>query len=88
MIFRDRSLFLKDAGIDFEYVRYPYDTTWPQTSEKLQQQKITRSGKLPALEYGNQVLTQVSCLDEIDPIARTSVWSIEMQVSTSTAEQL
>jgi glutathione S-transferase len=51
---------LKDAGINVKEVRYPYDDTWKQTSEKLQQQGITRTGKLPALEYKGSIITQVS----------------------------
>lgn len=52
-------LFLKDAGIDFEEKRYKYPDTWPETSEKLKQQGITRTGSLPSLEYKGLILTQV-----------------------------
>ncbi|PWY74472.1 hypothetical protein BO94DRAFT_524307 [Aspergillus sclerotioniger CBS 115572] len=52
-------LFLKDAGIEFTEVRYPYDDTWPQSSQKLQDQGITRTGQLPALEYKGHILTQL-----------------------------
>jgi glutathione S-transferase len=52
------NLLLKDAGINVKEVRYPYDDTWKQTSEKLQQQGITRTGKLPALEYKGSIITQ------------------------------
>lgn len=58
MLQRDR-LFLKDAGIEFTEVRYPYDDTWPQASKKLQEQGISRSGLVPALEYKGKILTQV-----------------------------
>ncbi|RAL03505.1 glutathione S-transferase [Aspergillus ibericus CBS 121593] len=51
-------LFLKDAGIDFTEVRYPFDDTWPQTSQKLQEEGITRTGQVPALEYQGHILTQ------------------------------
>ncbi|TPX07178.1 uncharacterized protein E0L32_010881 [Thyridium curvatum] len=51
-------LFLRDAGIAIKDVRYKFDDTWPATSEKLRQQGITRTGKLPALEYKGTVLTQ------------------------------
>lgn len=51
-------LFLKDAGIDFEEKRYKYPDTWPETSEKLKQQGITRTGSLPSLEYKGLILTQ------------------------------
>lgn len=53
------SLFLKDAGLDYKDVRYPYDDTWPATSKKLRQSGLTRTGLLPALEHGGSVLTQV-----------------------------
>ncbi|CAG8925858.1 unnamed protein product [Penicillium salamii] len=46
------NLFLKDAGIDYKEVRYPYDNTWAETSKKLRQSGLTRTGQLPALEYG------------------------------------
>ncbi|KAJ5361123.1 Glutathione S-transferase/chloride channel C-terminal [Penicillium brevicompactum] len=52
------NLFLKDTGIDFKDVRYPYDNTWPDTSKKLRQSGLTRTGQLPALEYGGLVITQ------------------------------
>ncbi|KAM0421394.1 hypothetical protein ACHAPT_010748 [Fusarium lateritium] len=52
------NLFLKDAGIEFSEVRYPWDDTWPATSEKLRQKGITRTGKVPALEYNGLILTQ------------------------------
>ncbi|KAJ5688689.1 glutathione S-transferase [Penicillium macrosclerotiorum] len=51
-------LFLVDSGIGFKEVRYAYDDTWPQTSKSLIQQGITRSGKLPSLEYEGLILTQ------------------------------
>ncbi len=51
---------MKDAGIEFKDTRYAYDDTWPKTSEMLQQQEITRTGKVPALQYNGTSLTQ-SC---------------------------
>ncbi|KAF4342491.1 tol [Fusarium beomiforme] len=51
-------LFLKDAGIDFEEKRYTYPDTWPETSKKLKEQGITRTGTLPSLEYKGQILIQ------------------------------
>ncbi|KAF5685934.1 tol [Fusarium circinatum] len=51
-------LFLKDAGIDFEEERYKYPDTWPETSQKLKEQGITRTGSLPSLEYKGLILTQ------------------------------
>lgn len=53
------SLFLKDAGIEFKDIRYKYDDTWPATSKQLQEQGITRTGKLPVLEYKGVRLAQV-----------------------------
>ncbi|KAJ6124199.1 hypothetical protein N7471_011516 [Penicillium samsonianum] len=52
------NLFLKDAGLDFKHVLYPFDNAWPETSEKLRQSGLTRTGQLPALEYGGSVITQ------------------------------
>ncbi|KAH8669150.1 hypothetical protein BX600DRAFT_461285 [Xylariales sp. PMI_506] len=52
------NLFLKDAGIECKDMRYAYDETWPKTSEKLQQQGLTRTGKVPVLEYNGENLTQ------------------------------
>ncbi|KAH7184719.1 uncharacterized protein B0J16DRAFT_319518 [Fusarium flagelliforme] len=51
-------LFLKDAGIPFEEKRYPYDDTWKETSAKLKEQGITRTGLLPAIEYKGLILNQ------------------------------
>lgn len=48
-------------------VRYPYDATWPQQSQALKEQGITRTGKVPALEYKGQILTQVSQPHEHNP---------------------
>lgn len=53
------SLFLKDAGLDYKDVRYPYDNTWAETSKKLRERGLTRTGQLPTLEYGGSVITQV-----------------------------
>ncbi|KAJ5988513.1 glutathione S-transferase [Penicillium waksmanii] len=52
------NLFLKDAGVEFKTVLYPWDATWPQQSETLKNQGLTRTGKLPALEYKGQNLIQ------------------------------
>ncbi|CBF70338.1 protein gstB [Aspergillus nidulans FGSC A4] len=52
------NLFLKDAGIATKDVLYPYDESWPATSEKLTQQGLTRTGLLPALEYNGEIYTQ------------------------------
>lgn len=51
-------LFLMDAGIGIKEVRYPYDETWAENGKKLQQEGITRTRKLPALEYQGLILTQ------------------------------
>ena len=53
-------MFLKDAAIDFEDVRYPHDDKWKQTSKSLQSQGLTLTGKLPTLDYNGHLLTQVS----------------------------
>ncbi|KAL4863889.1 hypothetical protein BDV12DRAFT_176968 [Aspergillus spectabilis] len=52
------NLFLKDAGIDKKDVFYAYDETWPQTSEKLKQEGLTRTGLLPAFDYKGAIYTQ------------------------------
>lgn len=54
------SLFLRDAGIEFNDVRHPYDDTWPATSAKLKEQGITRTGKVPAFLINGLTLNQVS----------------------------
>ncbi|KAJ5464945.1 uncharacterized protein N7458_000631 [Penicillium daleae] len=51
-------LFMKDAGIEFKQVLYPYDHTWPKISQVLQQQGTTRTGQLPAVEYQGMILIQ------------------------------
>lgn len=51
---------MRDAQFEFKDVRYAYDDTWPATSKKLTAQGVTRTGKLPALEYKGKILTQVS----------------------------
>ncbi|KAH8806132.1 putative glutathione S-transferase [Xylogone sp. PMI_703] len=51
-------LFLKDAGIDFQDNRYANDHTWAATSEELKKKGITRTGKVPALEYNGIILHQ------------------------------
>ena len=57
-------LFLHDAGIDFNDVRYKYDQTWTATSEDLQKKGISRTGKVPELEYQGVILSQV-CSDSL-----------------------
>ncbi|KAJ5898769.1 hypothetical protein N7495_003513 [Penicillium taxi] len=51
-------LFMKDAGIDFTEDRFPWDKTWPQKSKALQNQGLTRTGKVPVLEYQGLILSQ------------------------------
>ncbi|TFA98189.1 hypothetical protein CCMA1212_010002 [Trichoderma ghanense] len=51
-------LFLRDAGIEFNDVRHPYDATWPATSAKLKEQGISRTGKVPALLIHGLTLNQ------------------------------
>lgn len=43
-------------------MRYPWDATWPQQSETLKEKGITRTGKVPSLEYKGQILTQVGLI--------------------------
>ncbi|KAJ6438050.1 DDE superfamily endonuclease, CENP-B-like protein [Purpureocillium lavendulum] len=51
-------LLLKDAGIDFEDIRYVFDDTWSSTKIQLQKQGLTKTGKLPALQYKGHALNQ------------------------------
>ncbi|KAE8557310.1 hypothetical protein EYB25_002017 [Talaromyces marneffei] len=51
-------LFLNDAGIDFEDIRYAYDHTWAATSAELQAKGLTVTGKVPVLEFNGTILTQ------------------------------
>lgn len=50
---------MKDAGVDFEDVRYAYDDTWPATSAELKAKGVTVTGHVPALEYNGTILIQV-----------------------------
>ncbi|KAL3475777.1 glutathione S-transferase [Aspergillus californicus] len=52
------NLFLKDAGIAAEDIRYPWDETWPKASAELKEKGVTRTGLLPALEYNGEIYTQ------------------------------
>ncbi|KAJ6083109.1 glutathione S-transferase [Penicillium canescens] len=56
------NLFLKDAGIEVKHALYPSDATWPQQSETLKEQGITRTGKVPALDLWEEYLTTVPIL--------------------------
>ncbi|KAL6909171.1 glutathione S-transferase [Trichoderma evansii] len=51
------SLFLRDAGIEFNDIRHPYGT-WSVESDKFMEQGITRTGKLPALVINGTILNQ------------------------------
>ncbi|KAH7159784.1 glutathione S-transferase [Dactylonectria estremocensis] len=51
-------IFLRDAGIEFNDIRYPYESTWKATTGELANHGATRTRKLPALEYGGKILTQ------------------------------
>lgn len=50
---------MKDAEIEYQDIRYAYDDTWPNTSEELKQKGLTRTGKVPAVEYKGVILNQV-----------------------------
>ncbi|KAH6962841.1 glutathione S-transferase [Fusarium avenaceum] len=52
------NLFLRDIGLDFETVRYPYDDTWPATKEKLRKVGLSPTGLLPIIEYKGTKLSQ------------------------------
>lgn len=54
-------LFLVDAGLPFQDIRYPYDDSWATTASKLLENGISRTGKVPVLEYNDNKLSQV-CL--------------------------
>lgn len=56
---RDGRLFLTDAGIPFQDIRYPYDESWAATASKLREDGISQTGKLPVLEYNDKKLSQV-----------------------------
>ncbi|CEN62188.1 hypothetical protein ASPCAL08826 [Aspergillus calidoustus] len=51
-------LFLHDAGIDFEDKRYPFNDTWKATSKELQEKGISKTGRVPVLEYKGVLLAQ------------------------------
>ncbi|KAJ2980732.1 hypothetical protein NQ176_g2465 [Zarea fungicola] len=51
-------LFLKDAGINFNDIRYKMNDTWPEASKKLKDAGLTKTGKVPVLEYKGNILTQ------------------------------
>ncbi|PIG85923.1 glutathione S-transferase [Aspergillus arachidicola] len=51
-------LFLKDAGVEFNDVRYPYDDTWPAASAVLKEKGLSVTGRVPVLEYEGKILTQ------------------------------
>ncbi|OGM42362.1 putative glutathione S-transferase [Aspergillus bombycis] len=51
-------LFLKDAGVEFNDVRYPYDDTWPKASAELKQKGLSVTGQVPVLEYEGHILSQ------------------------------
>ncbi|KAJ5449846.1 glutathione S-transferase [Penicillium daleae] len=51
-------LFLVDAGLPFQDIRYPYDDSWATTASKLLENGISRTGKVPVLEYNDNKLSQ------------------------------
>lgn len=57
-------LFLVDAGLPFQDIRYPYDDSWATTASKLLENGISRTGKVPGLEYNDNKLSQV-CFDRL-----------------------
>ncbi|CAI7662116.1 unnamed protein product [Penicillium pancosmium] len=67
------NLFLKDAGVEFKTVLYPWDATWPQQSETLKNQGLTRTGKLPALEYKGDMMGKQARRNILWTLFRTSI---------------
>ncbi|KPM41717.1 hypothetical protein AK830_g4821 [Neonectria ditissima] len=51
-------LFLRDAEIKFEDIRYPYEGPWEAKTGALAKQGTTVTKQLPAFEYGGKILTQ------------------------------
>lgn len=51
---------MRDAGIQFQDIRYAFDDTWQATSKSLKEKGISPTGKLPVLEYEGKFLSQVS----------------------------
>ncbi|KAI9042405.1 mandelate racemase/muconate lactonizing enzyme family protein [Aspergillus affinis] len=51
-------LFLKDAGVDFHDVRYPFDSTWPTKSAELKERGLSVTGQVPVLEYEGKIFSQ------------------------------
>ncbi|KAJ5598887.1 glutathione S-transferase [Penicillium lagena] len=51
-------LFLQDAGIKFEDKRYSPGDNWAATSTDLQAKRLSRTGKVPVLEYNGAILNQ------------------------------
>lgn len=51
---------MRDAGIQFQDIRYAFDDTWQETSKGLKEKGISPTGKLPVLEYKGKLLSQVS----------------------------
>ncbi|KAH8811315.1 glutathione S-transferase [Xylogone sp. PMI_703] len=51
-------LFFKDVGIEFKDIRIPHDDNWPTVSAELQKKGLSRSGKIPVLEYNDVILTE------------------------------
>ncbi|OQE90718.1 hypothetical protein PENNAL_c0011G01508 [Penicillium nalgiovense] len=43
-------LFLRDAGVEFNDIRYPYDSSWPATSTELKEKGLSVTGKVPVLD--------------------------------------
>jgi hypothetical protein len=63
-VFETGRLFLADAGLPYQDVRYPFDDSWAASASQLRENGISRTGKVPVLEYNNNKLSQV-CFDLI-----------------------
>lgn len=66
-IFETKRLFLADAGVPFQDIRYPFYGTWSATASKLREDGISRTGKVPVLEYNDNKLSQV-CFDPLKAV--------------------
>lgn len=85
---------MKDAGVDFEDIRYAYDDTWPATSAELKAKGITITGQVPTLEYNGTLLAQVCRLFQVSvSISQLAILTLflaraNLALSSSGAERL